>query len=97
MEIFTIFFGSDKNCTQVTNQPSIGLYDVGESCFPDSCGFGSDFNDCCDSNENTDYCQDCICYEDLNCNGQLELIGNGFCNDEIFVKRYFPWRRDLLT
>ena len=40
------------------------------------------FDDCCDPNANTDYCQDCICYEDLNCNSPLELIGNGYCNDQ---------------
>ena len=44
-----------------------------------NCNFDSD---CCDPNANTDYCQDCICYEDLNCNSPLELIGNGKCNDE---------------
>ena len=38
--------------------------------------------DCCGLNTNTDYCQDCICYEDLSCNGPLDLIGNGYCNDE---------------
>ena len=44
-----------------------------------NCNFDSD---CCDPNANTDYCHDCICYEDLNCNGPLELIGNGYCNDQ---------------
>ena len=45
-----------------------------------NCNF--DGGDCCNPNANTDWCQDCICYEDLNCNGPLELIGNGKCNDE---------------
>ena len=44
-----------------------------------NCNFDSD---CCDPNANTDYCHDCICYEDLNCNGPLDLIGNGYCNDQ---------------
>ena len=44
-----------------------------------SCNFNQD---CCGPNPNVDYCQDCICYEDLNCNSPLELIGNGFCNDQ---------------
>ena len=38
--------------------------------------------DCCGPNVDTNYCEDCICYEDLSCNGLLELIGNGQCNDE---------------
>ena len=38
--------------------------------------------DCCGPNVDTNYCEDCICYEDLSCNGPLELIGNGQCNDE---------------
>ena len=37
---------------------------------------------CCGSNVNTQYCTECICYEDLNCAAPLALIGNGFCNDE---------------
>ena len=45
-----------------------------------NCNF--DGGDCCDSNANTDFCQDCICYEDLSCNASLDLIGNGYCNDE---------------
>ena len=45
-----------------------------------NCNF--DGGDCCNPNANTDWCQDCICYEDLNCNGPLELIGNGYCNDQ---------------
>ena len=40
------------------------------------------FEDCCEPNANTDFCQDCICYEDLSCNASLDLIGNGYCNDE---------------
>ena len=54
---------------------------------------GCDFDggDCCGSNVITELfffdgsgetCKDCICYEDLNCAASLELIGNGFCNDE---------------
>ena len=27
-------------------------------------------------------CTLCFCHEDLNCDAPLELIGNGFCNDE---------------
>ena len=46
----------------------------------ENCNF--DGGDCCDPNANTIYCEDCICYEDLSCNGLLELIGNGQCNDE---------------
>ena len=30
----------------------------------------------------TTSCTECICYEDLNCVASLELMGNGFCNDE---------------
>ena len=45
-----------------------------------NCNF--DGGECCDPNTNNDWCQDCICYEDLNCNGPLELIGNGYCNDQ---------------
>ena len=45
-----------------------------------NCNF--DGGECCDPNTNNDWCQDCICYEDLNCNGPLDLIGNGKCNDE---------------
>ena len=44
-----------------------------------SCNFNQD---CCGPNPNHVFCQDCICYEDLNCNGPLDLIGNGYCNDE---------------
>ena len=45
-----------------------------------TCNF--DGGDCCDPYAYTDYCQDCICYEDLNCPAPLELIANGYCNDE---------------
>ena len=44
------------------------------------CGF--DGGDCCGVNINTDFCTECICYEELNCAAPLDLIGNGFCNDE---------------
>ena len=33
-------------------------------------------------NVNTDFCTECICYADLDCAAPLELIANGFCNDE---------------
>ena len=39
-------------------------------------------SDCCGSNVNTDWCTECICYADLDCAAPLELIANGFCNDE---------------
>ena len=41
-----------------------------------------DGGDCCGSNVNTDWCTECICFEDLNCASPLSLIGNGLCNDE---------------
>ena len=41
-----------------------------------------DGGDCCGFNVNTDWCSKCICYEDLNCEAPLDLIANGFCNDE---------------
>ena len=31
---------------------------------------------------NTDWCSICTCYENLNCAAPLDLIANGFCNDE---------------
>ena len=40
------------------------------------CGF--DGGDCCGFNVNTDFCTQCICYEDLNCAAPLDLIGNNF-------------------
>ena len=41
-----------------------------------------DSGDCCGPNVNTQYCTECICFEDLDCAVPLELIANGFCNDE---------------
>ena len=41
-----------------------------------------DSGDCCGPNINTQYCTECICFEDLDCRVPLELIANGFCNDE---------------
>ena len=41
-----------------------------------------DGGDCCGSNVNTQFCTECICFEDLSCAAPFELIGNGFCNDE---------------
>ena len=61
--------------------PHIWLIGIGY-CLDATNNAHCNFDDCCDPNANTDYCQDCICYEDLNCNGPLELIGNGKCNDE---------------
>ena len=45
---------------------------------------GCDFDggDCCGSNVDTQYCTECICYADLDCQAPLALIGNSFCNDE---------------
>ena len=56
----------DGNCDDPTNN--------------EACHF--DGGDCCGSNVNTQYCGDCICFEDLNCAAPLALIDNGFCNDE---------------
>ena len=41
-----------------------------------------DLGDCCGSNVNTQYCTECICFEDLSCAAPLALIANGVCNDE---------------
>ena len=41
-----------------------------------------DGGDCCGSNVDTGWCDECLCYEDLYCAAPLELIGNGHCNDE---------------
>ena len=41
-----------------------------------------DGGDCCGSNVNIKDCDECLCYEDLNCEAPLELKGNGYCNDE---------------
>ena len=30
----------------------------------------------------TDWCTECLCFEDWNCASPLALIGNGICNDE---------------
>ena len=38
--------------------------------------------DCCSPNPNIAYCQDCMCYPSSTCDAPLEMIGNGFCNDE---------------
>ena len=38
--------------------------------------------DCCSPNPNINYCHDCICYPSSTCDAPLEMIGNGFCNDE---------------
>ena len=64
-------------------QPHLWLIEL-DYCFDATntanCNF--DGGHCCEANANTDFCQDCICYEDLNCNASLDLIGNGYCNDE---------------
>ena len=44
------------------------------------CNF--DGNDCCKSSPIMVYCDECICYPSQTCDGPLELIGNGFCDDE---------------
>ena len=41
-----------------------------------------DQGDCCGNDLNTNYCIECICFEDLTCSAPLDLIGNMFCNDE---------------
>ena len=43
-----------------------------------------DGGDCCGVSESWQYfyCVLCVCYEDLNCDAPMELIANGFCNDE---------------
>ena len=41
-----------------------------------------DGGDCCGSNVNTGYCNDCICFSHETCDGPLELISDGYCNDE---------------
>ena len=41
-----------------------------------------DGNDCCASYITTSFCTDCICYPSQTCDAPLELIQNGFCNDE---------------
>ena len=46
-----------------------------EACFFDG-------GDCCGSNINTAYCNECICYEDIDCKAPLEWIGDGFCDDK---------------
>ena len=46
----------------------------------DDCNF--DGGDCCKPNVNTQYCTECICYANINCDGPLDLIDNGICNDE---------------
>ena len=46
------------------------------------CNF--DGGDCCGTNVNiaSGGCSECICYDDLPCDAPIELIGNGFCDDE---------------
>ena len=39
-------------------------------------------NDCCGSNMNFQSCVDCVCYPHETCDGPLELISDGYCNDE---------------
>ena len=46
----------------------------------EACNF--DDGDCCGPNVDTQYCQECICIENLSCAAPPTLIGNGFCNDE---------------
>ena len=41
-----------------------------------------DGGDCCGYDVNTQYCTECICFEDLICASPLALIGDGFCDDE---------------
>ena len=56
----------DGQCNDVTNNQE--------------CHF--DGGDCCGYNVTTQYCTECICFEDLECTVPLALIGNSFCNDE---------------
>jgi hypothetical protein len=64
-----IWLVGDGACFDETNNVNCD-FDGGDCCSPYSCYLCFD------------WCQDCICYEDLNCNGPLELIGNGHCNDQ---------------
>ena len=41
-----------------------------------------DSGDCCGPNVNTQFCTECICFEDMDCAAPLALIGNSICNDE---------------
>ena len=41
-----------------------------------------DGGDCCGSNVNIAYCDDCICYSHETCDGPLNFISDGYCNDE---------------
>ena len=59
----------DGYCDDVTNV---------EACFFDG-------GDCCGNDVNTDYCEQCFCYEEFpECVYlfDVKLIGNGVCNDE---------------
>ena len=40
-----------------------------------------DRGDCCGSNVNTEYCNECVCFWDIGC-ATPTLKGNGVCNDE---------------
>ena len=67
--------------TGCTSNPSwIGDGQCDDATNNEGCYF--DGGDCCGSNVDTQYCTECICFEDLSCAAPLALIGNGFCNDE---------------
>ena len=65
-------------CSGITAEIGDNFCDDGNN--NQECNYDS--GDCCGYNVDTQYCTECICFEDLSCTASLSLIGDGYCDDE---------------